>query len=293
MPTSKDKLAQYLHEAHAMELALVRTLQAHSAMTPTGPYKSALDRHLRETRGHADAIARRLRQLDRSPGIAERGYGLAQRLAGQLLSLGMAPLHLVRGGSPEEKLLKNAKDECASEAQEIATYEALEAFARQVGDADTAALAADLRADEERMLRTLREQLPALTVAVTEAEVHGRSSYDASSTGAAQALRETRRQAGETVQEAASGARRAVGEAAGAVREATGPSPTQEREEQRQPFSGYEEMTVEDVTRRLDRLTPAQLRHVATYERAHKGRRGILEAVERRQEEHEREHAHA
>lgn len=293
MSTSQDKIAQYLHEAHAMELALVRTLQAHSAMTPAGPYKSALDRHLRETRGHADAIARRLRQLGRSPGVAEAAYGFAQRLAGQLLALGMAPLQLVRGGSPEEKLLKNAKDECASEAQEIATYEALEALARQVDDEQTAALAADLRQDEERMLATLREQLPALTAAVTEAEVHGRSSYDVGRTGAAQALRETRRQAGEAVQGAAGTTRRAVGEAAETVREATGPSRTQEREEQRQPFSGYEDMTVEEVTRRLDRLTPAQLRHVATYERAHKGRRGILETVERRQEELEHEHAHA
>lgn len=297
MPTSQDKIAQYLHEAHAMELALVRTLQAHSAMAPTGPYRSALERHLRETRGHADAIARRLRQLDRSPGIAERGYGMAQRLAGQLLALGMAPLHLVRGGSPEEKLLKNAKDECASEAEEIATYEALEALARQVGDDDTAALAARLRGDEERMLETLREQIPALTAAVTDAELHGESRYDVSRTGAAQTLRETRRAAGEAVQEAAgTGRRAATGVAQGAadaVRDVAGTSRTQEREEQRQPFSGYEDLTVEEVTRRLDRLTPAQLRHVATYERAHKGRRGILETVERRQEELEREHAHA
>lgn len=297
MPTSQDKIAQYLHEAHAMELALVRTLQAHSAIAPTGPYKSALDTHLRETRGHADAVARRLRQLGRSPGIAETAYGFAQRLAGQLVALGMAPLHLVRGGSPEEKLLKNAKDECASEAQEIATYEALEALARQVGDADTAALAAELRRDEERMLRTLREQIPALTAAVTGAELRGESSYDVRSTGAAQALRETRRAAGEAVSEAAdTGRRAATGVAQGAadaVRDVAGPSRTQEREEQRQPFSGYEDMTVEEVTRRFDRLTPAQLRHVATYERAHKGRRGIIEAVERRQEEYEREHAHA
>ncbi|HEX4806732.1 MAG TPA: DUF892 family protein [Conexibacter sp.] len=293
MPTANDKIAQYLNEAHAMELALVRTLQAHRAMTPTGPYRRALDRHLRETRGHADALERRLRQLDRWPGLAERAYGLGQRLAGQLLSLGMAPLHMVRGGSPEEKLLKNAKDECASEAQEIATYDALEALAREIGDDDTAALAADIRGDEERMLQTLREQLPELTAAVTDVELRGESRYDASSTGAAQALRETRRAAGEAAEEAAGTARRAVGQAAGAVRDAAGPSRTQEREEQRQPFARYDELTVEEITRRLDRLTPAQLRHVATYEQAHKDRRGIMEAVERQQEEREREHAHA
>ena len=126
MPTTNDKIVQYLHEAQAMELALVRTLQAHAAMTPTGPYRSELDRHLRETRGHADGIARRLRELDEGSSIAAAGIGIAQRLLGQLLSLGKAPLDMVRGGSPEEKLLKNAKDECATEALEIATYDALE-----------------------------------------------------------------------------------------------------------------------------------------------------------------------
>jgi len=171
MTTGQDKIAQYLHEAHAMELALVRTLQAHSAMTPAGEYRSALDRHRRDTQRHADAVARRLRELGRSPGIAETAYGLGQRLVGQALSLARAPLDMLRGSGGEEKLLKNAKDECATEALEIATYDALEALARQVGDDDTAALAAELRADEERMLETLRAQLPRLTAAVTGAEL--------------------------------------------------------------------------------------------------------------------------
>ncbi len=289
MTTAQDKLVQYLHEAHAMELALVRTLQAHSAMTPAGEYRSALDRHRRETQRHADAVARRLRELDRAPGIAETAYGIAQRLAGQALSLAKAPLDMVRGSGGEEKLLKNAKDECASEALEIATYDTLEALARQVGDADTAALAAELRADEERMLRTLRAQLPRLAAAVAGAELRDEPTYDVSTTGAAQALRQTRRAAGEAAQEATETARRAVGEAAqGAadtVSEAAGVDRTREREQQRQPLPRYDELTVEDVTRRLDRLTPAQLRHVATYERAHKRRRGILDAVERAEQE--------
>ncbi|MGN6187503.1 MAG: DUF892 family protein [Conexibacter sp.] len=293
MTTAQDKIAQYLHEAHAMELALARTLQAHSAMTPAGEYRSALDRHRRDTQRHADAVARRLRELGRSPGIAETAYGIAQRVAGQAFALAKAPLDMVRGSGGEEKLLKNAKDECATEALEIATYDALEALARQVGDADTAALAAELRADEEAMLKTLRAQLPRLTAAVTGAELRDEPSYDVRTTGAAQALRETRRAAGEAAQDATASARRAVGEAAqgaaDAVGEAVGASRTQQREEQRQPLPRYDELTVEDVTRRLGRLTPAQLRHVATYERAHKRRRGILEAVERREQERERE----
>ncbi len=274
MPTTNDKIVQYLHEAEAMELGLVRTLQAHVAMTPAGPYRTQLDRHLRETRGHADRIARRLRELDHGPSFLSAGVGVAERAVGQLVALGKAPLDIVaRGGSPEEKLLKNAKDECASEALEIATYDALEQLARQADDTATARLAAANRADEERMLAALREQLPQLTAAVVGAEVHGDSSYDPATTGAGQAIRKTQRAAGELAQDAVHGARSATGTL----------SDTQQREERRSPLSRYDELTVDEVTDQLDDLTPAQLRHVATYERAHKRRRGVLDAVEQHQ----------
>jgi ferritin-like metal-binding protein YciE len=281
MATTEDKIAQYLTEAQAMELALVRTLQAHVAMTPTGTYRSLLDRHLRETREHADRIRRRLADLGHAPGITEFGYGIAQRLIGQLLSLGKAPLDVVRGASLEEKLVKNAKDECATEALEIATYDVLEALARDAGDDRTARLAAEHRADEERMLAELRAQLPPLTAAVVGAEVEGEPSYDPSRTGAAQAVRrashEVQRIAGDAVDSATRTARQATGTT----------NPTREREERRQPFSGYDELTVEILTARLGELTPAQRRHVATYERAHKRRRGVLEAVEQLEERDE------
>jgi ferritin-like metal-binding protein YciE len=283
MTTTQDKIAQYLHEAHAMELALVRTLQAHSAMTPTGPYRSVLQRHLRETREHADRVARRSRELGRGRSLAETGYALAQRLVGQVLALGKAPLDLVRGASGEEKLLKNAKDECATEALEIATYDAIEQLARQAGDEATAELAAELRADEERMLATLRELLPSLSAAVVGAEVKGEPSYEARTTGAARALRDGQRAAGDAARDTVRAARSATGTLDG----------LQEREEHRSPLSGYDELNVEDVIAKLDGLTPAQLRHVATYERAHKRRRTVLDAVERRAPARERERASA
>lgn len=50
----------------------------------------------------------------------------------------MTPYRLVRGTGGEEKVLKNAKDACASEALEIATYTALERLAHFAGDERTA-----------------------------------------------------------------------------------------------------------------------------------------------------------
>jgi len=49
--------------------------------------------------------------------------------------LAKTPLDLIRGTGGEEKVLKNAKDACATEALEIATYTALEHVARAVGRA--------------------------------------------------------------------------------------------------------------------------------------------------------------
>ena len=80
----------------------------------------------------------------------------------------------MRGTSVQEKLLKNAKDDCAAEALEIATYTAIEHLARSAGDDETAKLAASIRADEQRMLEQLLDtEIPKLTDAVAETEVPG------------------------------------------------------------------------------------------------------------------------
>ncbi len=60
-------------------------------------------------------------------------------------------------------MLKNAKDECATEALEIATYDSLEAAAIAADDAETVKLAVAHRKQEERMLADLRTQVALLT----------------------------------------------------------------------------------------------------------------------------------
>jgi hypothetical protein len=111
---------------------------------------------------------------------------------GQAFALSKGPVDLVRGRAGEEKLFKNAKDEVATEAQEIATYDGLEATARAVGDVKTAELAVRIRGQEERQLSALREQLPELANATVRAIAAGDASYELESTGAAQSVRELR-----------------------------------------------------------------------------------------------------
>ena len=96
---------------------------------------------------------------------------------------------MLRGTGGEEKVLKNAKDACATEALEIATYTAIERLARVVGDTETADLAASIRADEEKMLERITRELPNLTDAVIRADVKGDHSFDVTKTGAADAAR--------------------------------------------------------------------------------------------------------
>src|SRR4051794_25793307 len=194
----EQKVLQYLDEAHATEQALVRVLQSQIAMTPRGSYRTALETHLRETRDHADRVAKRRRALGGGTGPIGSVVGFAETLVGQALALGKTPLDMLRGTGGEEKVLKNAKDACATEALEIATYTALERLARVVGDTETADLAASIRADEEKMLARITRELPKLTDPVIRADVKGEHTFDVTEPGAADAARATGRKAAST-----------------------------------------------------------------------------------------------
>lgn len=227
MTTSRDKVLQYLEEAHGTEAALFSTLSAHIAMTPRGEYRELLERHRAETRAQAQRIQGRLGELGSSKSIVHVAYGLAQTATGQAVSLALAPLNLLRGTGGEEKLLKNAKDEAASEMLEIATYDALEALAEAVGDEKTAVLAREHRTQEEVFLRQLREVIPSLAEDVVRAELEGDPSFDVTTTGAADAARTVAAkargkaaQAESVAQQAADGAKQTAAKArsrAGAV----------------------------------------------------------------------------
>ena len=194
----KQKVLQYLDEAHAHERTLMSVLTSQIAMTPRGSYRTALETHLRETRDHAERVGRRRKALGGGSGPLGSIIGLAESVAGQALALSKMPIDLLRGSGGEEKVLKNAKDACATEALEIATYTALERLARVVGDTETAELAASIRADEEKMLERVKRELPELTDAVVRADVKGEHSFDVTETGAADTARTTGRKAAST-----------------------------------------------------------------------------------------------
>src|SRR5512142_2442026 len=163
MSKAEQKVVQYLGEAHASEVGLVSVLRSQIAMTPRGSYRDGLEKHLGETQEHARRLQKRSGELGQGRNPVQVFVGFAETLISQGLALSKTPFDLVRGTGGEEKVLKNAKDACAAEALEIATYTALERLASRVGDERTAQLAASIRGEEERMLARVMGEIPKLT----------------------------------------------------------------------------------------------------------------------------------
>ena len=171
--TARDlKLVQYLTEAYGKEKQLETALQAHIGMTTRPPYKKRLQQHLKETKGHARQVERRIKQLGAQvPDVAIDASNAISSVFGKAVAMAQGPLHALRGTSEDEKLLKNAKDEFVEEAAEIAAYTTIETLAEEVGDKETAKLARSIRRDEERMASFLQRQIPTLTKAVVRESI--------------------------------------------------------------------------------------------------------------------------
>jgi ferritin-like metal-binding protein YciE len=173
------KLIQYLNEAFGKEKELETALQAHISMTTRAPYKKRLKQHLKETKAHAKAVERRIKQLGGKaeavhvpgPDSVGEAAGKAQALASKAVAAAKGPLHAIRGTGESEKMLKNAKTEYSEEHEEIAHYTAIEALAESVGDKETAKLARGIRREEERMASFLDRQIPTLAKAVAREEI--------------------------------------------------------------------------------------------------------------------------
>jgi ferritin-like metal-binding protein YciE len=282
MSASQQKVVQYLNEAHANEHALVRVLQSQIAMTPRGTYRSGLETHLGETRSHAERVGRRLKDLGQGGNPVQAAVGLIETVLGQALALGKTPLDLLRGSGGEEKVLKNAKDACATEALEIATYTAIERLARAVGDDDTAKLAASILADEEKMLARVMREIPKLTDAVVAAEVKGEGSYDVTKTGAADAARVAGAVAKDKAGKGAAKAKRSARQArkVPGVAQAEGEVKGAVASEGDLAIARYDKLNADEIAAKLPGLSQIDLAKVDAYERKNDNRSTVLDRID-------------
>jgi len=179
LSAGNGKLVQYLNEAFGLEKRLETTLEAHIAMTIQPRYKKRLKRHLSETKRHGRDVKKRVKELGGAattvdtPGPAPVTEAAQAVLSGtqKAVAFAQGPLHALRGTGEEEKQLKNAKTEYASEAEEIAAYAAIETLAGVLGDKETQRLARTISREEERMRSFLEKEIVRQTKAVAKAEI--------------------------------------------------------------------------------------------------------------------------
>ena len=281
MSKSEQKVVQYLNEAHASEVGLVSVLRSQIAMTPRGSYRDGLEKHLDETRGHAQRIQERLGELGEGRNPMQMFVGFAETLISQSVALSKTPFDLLRGSGGEEKVLKNAKDAYATEALEIATYAALERLAVRVGDEQTAKLAASILGDEQRMLERVGREIPKLTDAVVGADVEGKPSYDITKTGAADAARNAGRQGKRTARETQARTRRTARQARKipGVAQLEGQIKGAVASEADLAITRYDSLTAEEILSKLPELSQIDLAKVDTYERRHENRTTVLSRI--------------
>jgi ferritin-like metal-binding protein YciE len=140
----KQKLADYIEDAHAMEQNDLKMIDSMISTTDDPQMKEMLETHKRETEEHERRLRERLDAI---------GRGTSARK--QVQALGAALLKGVGDVARGDKAGKNARDGYTAEHMEIAAYQLLERLADRAGDTETAEVARRNRADEEEMARRI------------------------------------------------------------------------------------------------------------------------------------------
>lgn len=150
MANDRELMIAWLNDAYAMETGLVPILENHSRDAEEHPAVSArIERHVEETKRHADLVKGCLERLGEAPSAAKTAIG---GMIGAMQAPATGPF--------QDELVKNALSDYAIEHFEIAAYRALIAGARQMGDEDTARACEQILRDEEDMASFLAQNLP-------------------------------------------------------------------------------------------------------------------------------------
>jgi ferritin-like metal-binding protein YciE len=140
----REKLVDYIEDAHAMEQSVSRSLDSMISTTDDPEIRSMLEHHKQETERHERLLRERLDAL--GAGTSTRKQ--AQTVAGALLK-GIGDV------ARTDKPGKNARDAYVTEHMEIAAYQLLERMAVRAGDQETAEVARRNRSDDEAMAQKI------------------------------------------------------------------------------------------------------------------------------------------
>jgi ferritin-like metal-binding protein YciE len=168
------KLIDWLDDARANEARLQADLSTHISLIDRRAYKNRLQTHLNETKEHERLVAQRIGQLGGETGgfAAPTVVSAVGDAAGRAMAAVRGQI-AARASAAEgvEAQLRIAQDQVRDEHFEIALYTAIQAFAEEVGDAETAKLARAILRDEQRMAKFLADELPKLVRDVVRAEI--------------------------------------------------------------------------------------------------------------------------
>ena len=121
----------------------------------------------------------------------------------------------------------------------------------------------------------------ACSTAVVRADIRGSSSYDVTTTGAADAVREAGNVARETTRKAVSTAKRTTRKArkVPGVAQAEGQIKGAVASEEDLPIKSYDDLTAEDIAAKLGDLSQIDLAKVDSYERKNQNRTTVLSRI--------------
>lgn len=159
--TSRELLIAWLNDAYAMERSLEDTLKRHLKDAEGEPEVHArIQRHIEETRRQAETVRSCVEALG---GKVSKVKTLFAEMMGTVQGVANKPAG--------DTLVKNALADYAAEHFEIASYRALIAAARALGEEEVAVRLTGVLREEEDMARFLEERLPhAVRGAVADAD---------------------------------------------------------------------------------------------------------------------------
>jgi ferritin-like metal-binding protein YciE len=153
MVSTEVRFLQWLRDGHAMEEQAEQMLRGTARRIKNYPeLKAQLERHLEETRRHADMVHRC---------IERRGSHIStlKDTTAKLVAVGQVLSGLFVG----DEIVKAALGTYTFEHMEIGSYRILIATAEALADTETKLVCEQILREEENMSRWLEENLPSVT----------------------------------------------------------------------------------------------------------------------------------
>jgi len=151
METRQHKLLRYLNDSYAAEMGGVASLKDLAAVTTDPELKQVVLDHMEQTKYQADRLANRIKALggDKSE---------AKALVDSVIAKGSSFTNI--GHDRADKQTQDLIKAYALEHFEVGTYTSLYTYANAIGDYETAALADEIRAEEEMAAQQLQRFIP-------------------------------------------------------------------------------------------------------------------------------------